>query len=431
MADKHVDVSVEIDASANQIWARVSDFCAPWHPLVETMTREVDVGGHIIRAFSVQGEDTLYRERLTWYSASKRTMAYTHVAGIDGADRYDAKLSVTEAEQSRATVKMSAQLTAEEPRASDIAAGTKMIFEMGLTSLKETNGTTEVTAKNVTASQSRPLKHKLIGQGPNIAVSYVEGPNSDTLCLFLHGIGGNKSNWTDQLHATAPYCTTAAMDLRGYGDSALGDAPTSVADYCKDIARVMADFGAKKVILCGLSYGAWIATSFALRQPEMLAGLVLAGGCTGMSEASPEAREAFRTARETPLKAGQAPADFAPNVVPVLLGPDATKDVENALLASMSAIPSATYADALRCFTNPPEVFDFSRMSCPVLMMTGEFDTLAPPAEIHNVATRIHEKAVTPDVGFECLARAGHLCNLEAPDAFNVPLIELVKRVAR
>jgi pimeloyl-ACP methyl ester carboxylesterase len=45
----------------------------------------------------------------------------------------------------------------------------------------------------------------------------------------------------------------------------------------------------------------------------------------------------------------------------------------------MAAIPAATYRDALVCFTNPLERFDFSRLTMPVLMMTGEHDRLAPP----------------------------------------------------
>jgi hypothetical protein len=48
---------------------------------------------------------------------------------------------------------------------------------------------------------------------------------------------------------------------------------------------------------------------------------VLSGGCTGMSEAGPDEREAFRVSREVPLNAGQVPADFAPAVVKVLAGP--------------------------------------------------------------------------------------------------------------
>ena len=65
----------------------------------------------------------------------------------------------------------------------------------------------------------------------------------------------------------------------------------------------------------------------------------------------------------------------------------------------------------------------------PVLMMTGAHDRLAPPAEIEGVARRIHAAAAAPDVRFEVLADAGHVCNLEAPAAFEAPLHTLLDRV--
>jgi pimeloyl-ACP methyl ester carboxylesterase len=156
-----------------------------------------------------------------------------------------------------------------------------------------------------------------------------------------------------------------------------------------------------------------------MRHPDLLDGLVLSGGCTGMSEAGPEEREAFRLSREVPLNAGQVPADFAPAVVKVLAGPQASDAVKADLHASMAAIPATTYRDALLCFTNPLERFDFSRLTMPVLMMTGEHDRLAPPAEIRAVAGRIWDSARHPDVRFEVIQGAGHVCNIEAPDTYN------------
>jgi pimeloyl-ACP methyl ester carboxylesterase len=187
--------------------------------------------------------------------------------------------------------------------------------------------------------------------------------------------------------------------------------------------------GADRLILVGLSYGSWLATSFAMRHPDRLAGLVLSGGCTGMSEAGPEEREAFRISREVPLDAGQSPADFAPAVVRVLAGPNAPDPVRRALFTSMAAIPPGTYRDALRCFTNPLERFDFARLTMPVLMMTGEHDRLAPPAEIRGVASRIWDRAPLPDIRFEVIADAGHVCNLEQPDAYSRHLMRFLRRV--
>jgi pimeloyl-ACP methyl ester carboxylesterase len=134
------------------------------------------------------------------------------------------------------------------------------------------------------------------------------------------------------------------------------------------------------------------------------------------------------------LNAGQTPADFAPVVLGVISGPNASDDVRQQLLESMSAISVHTYRDALNCFTNPAETFDFSRLTMPVLMMTGEHDRLAPPAEIRGIANRIVD-AVTvvenqfPDVQFEIIDRAGHVCNLENPQRYNHLLQQFLHRV--
>ena len=48
----------------------------------------------------------------------------------------------------------------------------------------------------------------------------VELEGQGPLLLFLHGIGGNRSNWREQLaFFAAQGFTAAAWDARGYGDS--------------------------------------------------------------------------------------------------------------------------------------------------------------------------------------------------------------------
>jgi hypothetical protein len=55
----------------------------------------------------------------------------------------------------------------------------------------------------------------------------------------------------------------------------------------------------------------------------------------------------------------------------------------------------------------------------PVLMMTGEHDRLAPPAEIRGVAGRIWAPPRAPTCGYETIPDAGHVCNVEQPEAYN------------
>lgn len=411
--------------NADAVWHVVQDFCAPWHPAIAGMTPESTAQGNLIRRFTVKDDDSVYRERLTYYSDTERTYAYTHLEGIEGVTSYDARLSVVET-KSGSTVTMSSELTAPTGRAAEIARGTKEIFDDGTSIIAECASLEPA----ITPAKLHPadITTQFIDSLPKLALS-VAGQKTKTLCLFLHGIGGNRTNWHDQLSAAAPYCQAASLDLRGYGQSTLGADQSTIDGYCEDILRIMDVMDVDQLILCGLSYGAWIATSFAMRHPDKLAALVVSGGCTGMSEAGADERDAFRLSREVPMSEGQTPADFAPSVVEVIAGPSASDKDRAALRESMETIPTTTYADALRCFTNPLERFDFAKLDMPVLLMTGEFDKLATPLEIKNVAERIFDASARPDVRFEVIKGAGHVCNLERPDSYNHYLTDFIARV--
>ena len=431
MARQTVEVAGVSAASPEAVWSVVSDFCGQWHPAIAAIHAERDARGALVRAFAVHGEDTVYREQLTWLSDSDRTLAYTHLEGIAGAQAYDGRIAIGagDGDGGGSTVRWSARVEAASPRLQAICEGTKAIFEAGISALSETALATDATELPGSPPAPAATRDIVIDGEPRLALTTTD--NDGTLCLFLHGIGGSRGNWLPQLAAVGGVMRAAALDLRGYGGSALGRRPSTVDDYCADILRVKEEFGADRLVLVGLSLGSWIATSFAMRHPEMLAGLVLSGGCTGMSEASLEEREAFRASRKVPLDAGQTPADFAPAVVKVLAGPHAADAVKERLFQSMAAIPSATYRDALDCFTNPSERFDFSRLTMPVLMMTGEHDRLAPPSEIRGVAARILDQACRPDIRYETIAGAGHVCNVEQPAAYSRILLDFLRKLPR
>ncbi len=424
MSRETVHVMGRTSAAPDAVWAVARDFCGAWHPGLATITAERGATGAEIRRFTAHGEDTVYREQLIYRSDSDRSLAYSHLEGIRGVDRYTARLTISPTVDG-SVIHWSAEIVASPTRATEIANGTKPIFEAGINAL---SAALAAPATPEPSLPDAPLQTRILPGTPQLALTHTPA-KPGPLILFLHGIGGARGNWDAQLQAVGNYAQAAALDLRGYGDSTLGFRQSNVDDYCEDILRVMAEFGAEKLVLCGLSYGSWIATSFAMRHPDKLAGLVLSGGCTGMSEAGPEEREAFRVSREVPLDAGQSPADFAPAVVNVIAGPNASEAIRAQLLASMSAIPAATYRDALRCFTNPLERFDFARLAMPVLLMTGEHDRLAPPAEIRAVAGRITDSASRPDVRFEVIADAGHVCNVAQPAAYNRPLLQFLRRV--
>ena len=425
---KKVNCRKIFNVDVDSIWLRLKNFSNDWHPAVKNMIFEKGSNGSLIRRFNTHNDLKIYREQLTYLSNTDHELRYKMLEGIEGVEVYEASISV-KALGKRSIVNWKAHIEGDVQRLNDICEGTKQIFKQGLKSLLEVEPEVESTVSPKT--EPAKIQKKIILSKPKIGISVSPSgvSQSEVICIFLHGIGGNRRNWDSQLKALGFVVPCVSIDLRGYGDSQLGSNQSDILSYCQDILEVMKEFKAKKIILCGLSYGSWIAASFAMRHGDLLIGLVLSGGCTGMSEAGLTEREAFRNSREVPLDQGKEPKDFAKDVVDIIAGPNSSLLNRDILLQSMYQISAKTYRDALRCFTNPTEKLDFSKICCPVLLMTGEYDKLAPPNEIRAVSNRMHADNIRPDIQFEVLAEAGHVCNLEAGDDFNKLVIKFMNQV--
>ena len=55
-----------------------------------------------------------------------------------------------------------------------------------------------------------------IGNKPSISIDY---SGEGEMIIFLHGIGGNKKNWKNNINFFSKKFLTVAWDTRGYGDS--------------------------------------------------------------------------------------------------------------------------------------------------------------------------------------------------------------------
>ena len=99
----------------------------------------------------------------------------------------------------------------------------------------------------------------IIPGSPRIAVDH-EG--TGPLSIFLHGIGGNRTNWHDQLAVVGAHFHAVAWDARGYGASDDYDGALDFGDFAVDLARVIDHFGVARAHLVGLSMGGlsrWIS----------------------------------------------------------------------------------------------------------------------------------------------------------------------------
>jgi 3-oxoadipate enol-lactonase len=249
---------------------------------------------------------------------------------------------------------------------------------------------------------------------------------SGPIVLFLHGIGGNRGNWDAQLDAVAAagWCG-AALDARGYGDSAF-IAPAGFGDYADDAARAISHLGGPAHVV-GLSMGGRVALDLFARHRRLVAGLVLADTSAGSAAATtPEAIAEAVALRAQPLLDGKSPAEIAPAIVAKIAGPGISDAARQRLLDSHAALNAPAYLAALAAVIGFGDFPPWAAIDVPVQVIVGEHDAIAPPAHARAMAAAI------PGARLAEIAGAGHVSNIEDAAAFNAALLDFLgtQRVA-
>jgi len=258
-----------------------------------------------------------------------------------------------------------------------------------------------------------------IGSTPAICVDHA---GQGELLLLLHGIGGNRHNWQDQWAAFTPHFHTVAWDARGYGDSDDYEGPLAFADFTHDVLRVLDYFAAPKVHLAGLSMGGRIAMEVAVHYPERLHTLTLIDTHPGFAHLSEADKAAFVRSRTQPLLEGQHPRQMAELVAPTLVGSQASAQVVHRLVDSMAALHITSYIKAIHATIQTQCLETLHTVQVPTHVIVGAEDRLTPPTVAREIAATI------PGAELTIIEQAGHLVNIEQPEAFNHAVLNFLLR---
>jgi pimeloyl-ACP methyl ester carboxylesterase len=179
------------------------------------------------------------------------------------------------------------------------------------------------------------------------------------------------------------------------------------------LAALLEHLGIPKAVVGGCSMGGYAALAFVRRHPQRLLGLVLQDTRAG---ADSEEGKSGRTALAAKVLAEGASVAVSA-FLPKLLGETSHREQqplvaalrERILGTSPQAIAAALHGLAARADSGPT----LSQVRVPTLVLVGAEDVLTPPAESQAMAAAI------PGARLEIVPRAGHLANLERPEAVN------------
>jgi pimeloyl-ACP methyl ester carboxylesterase len=236
--------------------------------------------------------------------------------------------------------------------------------------------------------------------------------------VLVHAFPLSSAMWRPQVEALAPTFRVIAPDTRGFGGSALGDSPVTMETYADDLAALLDHLGLARAAVAGLSMGGYIAFALLRRHPGRIAALALAN-----TRALADTEEG-RRGREQSARAAeeQGPGAVADAMLPRLLSPGAPQHLRDQVRRMIMSNSGQGIAAAQRAMAaRPDSVGLLGQIGVPTLVVGAGQDPIIPLEE-----TRAMQAAIPGSTLLE-LPEAGHLSNLEAPEAFSGALRALLE----
>jgi pimeloyl-ACP methyl ester carboxylesterase len=246
--------------------------------------------------------------------------------------------------------------------------------------------------------------------------------------LLVHGFPLDHTMWSGQIDALAERWRVVAPDLRGFGQSPLGNADPqagiSMERYADDLAELLDVLGIRQpIVLAGFSMGGYVAWQFIRKHAGRLRGLIQ---CDTRAAADTEEAKAGR------LKMAENVAEWGSARVAEMMGPkllaSRTFEQKPAVVAAVRQVvertlPAAIAAAQRGMAARPDMTGLLPAIKVPTLIVVGAEDAISPPQEMKDIAAAI------PSAEFVEVPDAGHMTTMENPAAVNTAISQFLSQL--
>jgi len=227
--------------------------------------------------------------------------------------------------------------------------------------------------------------------------------------------------WEGQLALAGHGWHVIAPNVRGV-DGQDGDPPANtIDDYAADVIDLLDGLHIEDAVIGGLSMGGYVAFAILRHAPRYIRGLILAD--TRPQADTPEGLEGRR--RMLALVQSRGADAVADEMIPKLLG-ETTRKERPEVITHVRGLIRANSADAIAggiraLMGRPDSTPDLASIHVPTLILVGDEDAITPPSVAEDLKSRIAGAELVR------IPSAGHLANLEHPEAFNAALARFLE----
>jgi len=227
--------------------------------------------------------------------------------------------------------------------------------------------------------------------------------------VLLHPFPVNHEFWLPVAEVLATRYRIVLPDLRGHGESGVGDGPATMEKHAADIAHVMDDANVGRAPLVGVSIGGYALFEFWRKHRGRVAALGLFN--TKAPADGPEARAARLQAANDVVERGTEP--FFDSMVPKLMAKTTREmrpDLVDGALRMMRKMSPEDVAQVQRGMAARPDSIEtLKTINIPTLLVTGDEDQLTGVNEAELMRQHI------PGSQLRVIPKAGHYSPWEQP----------------
>ena len=243
--------------------------------------------------------------------------------------------------------------------------------------------------------------------------------------VLLHPFPIHHEFWDPVARMLSSRYRLVVPDLRGHGESSLGNGPATMQKHAADIARVMDATGVDRAPLIGVSIGGYAIFEFWRRFRDRVSSLVL---CNTKAQAdTPEARAVRLQVADDILQRGTE--QFFEGMAQKLMGETTRRsrpDLVEGALRMMRKMSAENVAGVQRGMADRPDsVPTLKTITVPTLIITSDEDMMTglPEAELM--------KQHIPGSQMKVIAKAGHYSPWERPEEVGKLLRQFLDSVHR
>jgi 3-oxoadipate enol-lactonase len=228
--------------------------------------------------------------------------------------------------------------------------------------------------------------------------------------VLLHPFPANHEFWLPVAQALATRYRLVLPDLRGHGESGVGEGPATMEKHAADIARVMDDANVGAAPLVGVSIGGYVLFEFWRKYRGRVAAL---GLCNTKAPAdTPDARGGRLQAANNVLERGTEP--FFESMIPKLMGKTTREmrpDLVDGALRMMRKMSPEGVAQVQRGMAARADSRDtLKTINVPTMLVTGDQDLMTGVNEAEFMRQHI------PGSQLCVIPKAGHYSPWEQPE---------------